>query len=299
MELRQVAVESLDLSLMRLRQVPESAVLEKMSSLRSKGQLSPVVAAELGERLVLVDGFVRRLAACRLGLESILVEVVSLSAVQMKAQLYLRNRERGLQLIEECRLVRELVDADGLSQVEVGDLLERHKSWVCRRYALLVQLSPHLVQEAVLGLIGSGSLRRLAQLPPRNQEELLAVVQRDELGPRDTAGLLDLWRRATDGEARTYVLEHPRDALRRARGSHLEPVDPRLGKTGRELLLGLEALGQVSHRVLRRLREGLGELPPAGVETLAVAVRRALDQCTMALSAVQSFLVKMGGEAHD
>ncbi|MBM4320401.1 MAG: hypothetical protein FJ125_10670 [Deltaproteobacteria bacterium] len=107
-----------------------------------------------------------------------LVEVVQLSPVQMKVQLYLRNRERGLLLLEECRLVRELCDLDGLSQVEVGVLLERHKSWVCRRLSLYRSLSPHLLEELSLGGLGEGSLRRLAQLPARNQEQLMAVVKK-------------------------------------------------------------------------------------------------------------------------
>jgi ParB-like chromosome segregation protein Spo0J len=291
MELRRVPLPALDLSLARLRQVPEAAVQEKMASLRAKGQLSPVVAADQGGTLVLVDGFVRHLAAVRLGLSSLLVEVVEVSAVQMKAQLYLRNRERGFALLEECRLVRELVDHDGLSQVEVGDLLERHKSWVCRRYALLGQLSPHLVEDAGLGLLAAGSLRRLAQLPARNQEELVAVVGRERLGPRDAAAVIDLWRRAPEAEARRYVLDHPREALHRVRGGGCEAaVDPRLGAAGRELLLGLSALGQVSLRVRRRMQEGLGELAPEGVQVLAAAVRQAEEQCTAALRAVQGWL---------
>ena len=154
MELRHVEPSALDLSLGRLRQLPEAVVRAKESSLRTKGQLSPLVAAEHDGALVLVDGFVRHLAAVRLGLQQVAVEVVRLSPVQMKAQVYLRNRERGLVLIEECRLVRELCDVDGLSQVEVSDLLERHKTWVCRRLSLSREVSPHLLNDLSLGLLG-------------------------------------------------------------------------------------------------------------------------------------------------
>ena len=288
-------VDAFDLSLVRLRRVAEPAVVEKMASLRSKGQLSPVVAAEQAGTLVLVDGFVRHLAARRLGLETLLAEVVSLSRVQMKAQVYLRNRERGLLLIEECQLVRELCDAEGLSQVEVGELLERHKSWVCRRHALLAALSPLLVGELSLGRLGGGSLWRLAQLPVRNQEELWAVIQRDALSPRDAAGVIDLWRRATDGEARRYVQEHPREALRCARGGQPPAEDARLGRAGRELQLGLIALGQVSLRVQRRVREGLGELCPEGMQVLATAAQQADEQTRTALAAVHGFIHQTGG----
>ncbi len=295
MLLRREDPVALDLSLGRLRQLPEPAVQRMMSSLRSKGQLSPLTVAEHEGRLMLVDGFVRHLAARRLGLETVLVEVVQLSAVQMKAQVYLRNRERGLLLIEECRLVRELVEVDRLSQVEVGDLLERHKSWVCRRLSLSRQVSPLLLDEVALGLLGEGSLRRLAQLPARNQEELWAVAQRDGLGSRDTGELAELWQRAPDPESRSFLLAHPRQALERARKPPKPPVDPRLGAAGQELLAGLVSLRRLCLRLLRRLRDGLGELPPEGVAQIVRARAQAEEDSRMLLHEISAWTVKASG----
>ncbi len=295
MQLRREEPVALDLSLGRLRQLPEPVVRRMMESLRSKGQLSPLVVAEHEGRLMLVDGFVRHLAATRLGLETVLVEVVQVSAVQMKAQVYLRNRERGLLLIEECRLVRELVEVDRLSQVEVGDLLERHKSWVCRRLSLSRQVSPHLLDDVALGLLGEGSLRRLAQLPARNQEELWAVAQREGLGSRDTGDLAELWQRAPDPESRGFLLAHPIEALERARNKPVAPVDPRLGAAGQELLAGLVSMRRLCLRLLRRLRDGLGELPPAGVAQIVRARAQAEEDSRLLLDEVSTWTAKSGG----
>lgn len=292
MELRRVAPTSLNLSLGRLRQVPESAIGEKLVSLRSKGQLSPLVAAEQGDELVLVDGFVRHMAAVRLGLESVLVEVVRLSAIQMKAQVYLRNRERGLLLLEECRLVAELADADGLNQVEIAELLERHKSWVCRRLGLYRALSPNLVCDLSLGLLGAGSLRGLAQLPPRNQEELVAASRRDTLSPRETTTLVELWRRTTDPEARQYLLAHPKAALVLARGKQQTPADPRLGEAGRQLLGSLLTMAQVALRARRRIDDGLGAIPAEGLAVLRKSGDEAGKLCGSALDAVKHWLAQ-------
>src|SRR5512142_3294470 len=118
MQLCQVNPRALNLMLRRLRLVPESAVRDKAESLQHQGQISPLVAAEHEGELILVDGFARQAAAVRLGLETVTVQVHQLSTVQMKAQLYLRNHERGLVLIDECRLVHELCESDGLNQVE-------------------------------------------------------------------------------------------------------------------------------------------------------------------------------------
>lgn len=290
MELRYVAPQALDLTLGRLRQLPEAAVQSKLESFRSKGQLSPLVCAEQEGMLVLVDGFVRHQAAVRLGLCEVLVEVVDLSPVQMKAQVYLRNRERGLQLVEECRLVQELVSVDGLSQVEVGELLERHKSWVCRRLGLWKAVSPRLWQDVSVGLLGAGSLRRLAQLPVSNQEELVCVSKRDGLSRTETAGLIALWQRAVDGAARQYLLEHPREALRRSRQGTAAGEDPRLGAAGQELHKGLLLLSQVSLRLQRRMSQGLGEVAPAGRKELWGRWRQAREQSRHALQKVEQWL---------
>ena len=295
MELRRVAPSALDLSLSRLRQLPAATVDRMQESLRNKGQLSPLVAGCHEGRLMLVDGFVRQLAAERLGLESVLVEVVDLSPTQMKAQVYLRNRERGLRLIEECRLVRELVEVDRLSQVEVSDLLERHKSWVCRRLALSREVSPHLLENLSVGLLGEGSLRKLAQLPARNQEELWAVCQRDGLSAPDLRSLAELWQRAPEPEAVRYLLEHPREALRLARGDDCGPEDPRLGKSGREVLETMTILRRVALRLMSRVGQGLSELPPEAVAQLNRARERAETDCRAALDAVAARLRAAGG----
>jgi len=296
MELRHVEPSALDLSLGRLRQLPEAVVRAKESSLRAKGQLSPLVAAEHDGALVLVDGFVRHLAAVRLGFEQVAVEVVRLSPVQMKTQVYLRNRRRGLLLIEECRLVRELCDVDGLSQVEVADLLERHKTWVCRRLSLSREVSPHLLNDLSLGLLGPGSLRKLAQLPARNQEELWVAARREELSTRDTAALVDLWRRAADPQARRYLLEHPAEALRCSREAPETPTEPRLGSAGLEFLKGLRVLRAVSLRLLRRLGDGLEPLTPEGQALLAEATEHAETDCTAALSQISTLVGRTEGD---
>lgn len=290
MEVRRVPLQDLDLALARLRQLPQAAVREKTESMRRRGQLSPLVAAEQDGTLVLIDGFLRYQAARKLGLESLLVAVVQVSATQMKAQIYLRNRERGLQLLEECRLIRELCDLDGLSQIEVADLLERHKSWVCRRLALLRSLSPHLLAHDVIGGLPGGSIRRLAQLPPRNQEQLMAAADRDGIAPHEVGALADLFRRAPDPLARSYVLDHPADALVLARRKDEKPSDPRLTEAGRELLSSLTAHRQLSLRIARRAREGLGELSPDVAGLLGEAVLAAERDGAHAIAAARCCL---------
>lgn len=284
MDVRLVALSDLNLTLARLRQLPEAPVREKTESLRRKGQLSPLVAADQDGSLVLVDGFLRYQAALRLGLTSLLVDIVRLPPAHMKAQVYLRNRERGLLLIEECRLVQELCDLDGLTQIEIADLLERHKSWVCRRLALFRSVSPHLLAHEAVGCLTGGSIRRLAQLPPRNQEEVMAAVLRDGIALPDVGALCDLFRRAPDPIARLYLLEHPQDALTLARRSPESSNDPHLGPAAQELLKSLRALRFISLRIQRHAQTDLGAIPPEGIHALSSAADAAELDCHTALA---------------
>jgi ParB-like chromosome segregation protein Spo0J len=290
MHLRQVDPQQLNLMLRRLRAVPEGAVREKLESLRSKGQMSPLVAAEHEGQLVLIDGFARQAAAVRMGLGTVAVEVVELTAVQMKAQLYLRNRERASSLADECRLVRELCESDGLNQVEVSVLLERHKSWVSRRLALWKALSPRLLSEGAVAELGSGSIRRLALLPVCNQEELVAVSRREQLREQETALLIDLWRRDPDRNARQYLLEQPRCAIEVARAAVQVKADPRLGASAAKVHESLVLMRQAALRARRQATRGLEDLPDAGVELLREACQLAERDCPRAIHEVERLL---------
>jgi hypothetical protein len=54
---------------------------------------------------------------------------------------------------EEAWIVHALVRKDGMTQVEVAELLGHHKTWVCRRLALVEKLADEARDELRLGLL--------------------------------------------------------------------------------------------------------------------------------------------------
>jgi ParB-like chromosome segregation protein Spo0J len=268
--------------------VRSSAVEAKVTSMRSKGQLSALVVAEYEGQLVLIDGFARQAAAVQLGMTEVTVEVFVLTPVQMKAQMYLRNRERGLELIEQCRLVQELCEQEGLSQVDVGALLDRHKSWVSRRLSMYKALSVRLVQQGVIEQLDPGTLRKLSLLPARNQEDLMAVSQHEGLGSQETMRLLELWRRAPDMQARKYVMEQPREALQLARAGK-STTDPRLGPAGTKVYETLMVMRQAALRIGRQTKEPLGQMGEQGAQLLQRMRERTQHDCMWALGQVSQW----------
>src|ERR1700694_3042670 len=164
-------------------------------SLERYGQLSPVVVCRRQDRYELIDGF-KRLSAVR-GL----AQIPHLSARLMeadertaKAAIYGLNRAGGrTRELEEAWIIQALVREDGMSQLEVAELLGRHKSWICRRLALIERLGSKARDDLRVGLLSPTSARQIVRLPQGNQAEVLDAVRREGLSGAELAGVVDLW----------------------------------------------------------------------------------------------------------
>jgi ParB-like chromosome segregation protein Spo0J len=207
-------------------------------SLERYGQLSPVVVCRRQDRYELIDGF-KRLGAVR-GLAQIrrlsarLMEADERTA---KAAIYGLNRAGGrTRELEEAWIIQALVREDGLSQVEVAELLGRHKSWVCRRLALIERWGPTAKDELRVGLLTPTAARQIVRLPQGNQTEVLEAIRREALSSAELGGVVDLWLRCSERRQQEYLLAHPREALSQAKGGVLPAVrDPRLSDAGNQV----------------------------------------------------------------
>lgn len=231
------------------------ARIERMKqSLSTHGQLTPLLGAARPEGVELVDGFKRLAAAERLGWPTLELVVRPLDKPGQWATMLLLNRgPSSMTMLEEALVVGELAKT-GLSQSEVAELVTRHKTWVSRRLGLIERLHPELVEAMKLGLLHPGSARRLLSLPPGNQLQMAAAIQKTRLGPRDTELLVSLWRRTKDEKARRALLSEPRASL----GQHhpetrRSPLDPRLSPEGKRLCRALQRLDAAATETSRRL----------------------------------------------
>jgi ParB/RepB/Spo0J family partition protein len=221
-------------------------------SLRRWGQLAPVVACVRQEKLELIDGFKRLAAARQLGTWTTLsVHVLEVDEPTAKAAILGLNRDqRPVRELEEAWVVQGLVRDDGMSQVQAAQLLGRHKSWVCRRLALLEKLSTEVKEDLRLGLLGPALARQLVRLPAGNQQALLALTRREALTAQEVSGVIELLQGAGEEQA-AFVLAKPREALAQANGWPTTLRDPRLSRAGnwlaRHLTQALQALMRMEH----------------------------------------------------
>jgi ParB-like chromosome segregation protein Spo0J len=240
---KRIPLPELGTTLGRARCPQPGQIARMRLSLTAHGQMTPVIAVEREGQVELVDGFKRRLAAVQMGWGELAVSIRKLDELGQWAAMLTLNRTVGsMSVLEESLILRELCH-NGLTQVEVGQLVSRHKSWVSRRLGLVERLHPDLVEWVRTGLMTPGTARRLIVLPAGNQLELAAVVSRTELTTEETELLVSLWRKTRDAEIRRFLLTDPRSAIQKAREERSEAaIDPRLGSGGRTLAKALAVL---------------------------------------------------------
>lgn len=252
-EVRYVPLECLDERLHRYRLHDARQERQIGQSLERYGQLAPVVICLWEDAYVLIDGFKRVRAARNLrGLTQLQARRMEVDEQGAKAAIYTLNR-LGQRMVglEESWIVHALVREDGLSQVEVAQLLGRHKSWVCRRLALLEQLCDAAREELRLGLLTPALARELIRLPRGNQAAALQTARSASLTCRELSGVVELLLASSTQEQTTFVLDDPRRALRQADASYVHYWDPRLSVAGNQvakrLALLLDCLAKMHH----------------------------------------------------
>jgi ParB-like chromosome segregation protein Spo0J len=227
----ELEIGSLDERYARLRIVQPAAQRAVHDSMRRLGQLMPIVACERQAVFAVVDGFKRVAAARALGLGALRARGMPFGEAAAIAAVITFNRHgRGLSDLEEALVVRTLCREHSLSQVEVAELLGRHKSWVCRRLSLAERLCDAVAGDVRAGLLSSTIAREVARLPRGNQADVATSIHRHALTSLEAALLVTLFAGTKGAAQQRYVLErlaparpsHPRDLRLRlsAEGSH-------------------------------------------------------------------------------
>ena len=234
--------------------------IEQMkASLVTHGQLTALVVVKRQSALELIDGFKRLRAAEQMRWATLRTASMDVDEQgQWTAMLALNQATQSMNVLEEALVLREMV-ASGMTQIQIGQILNRHKSWVSRRIGLIERLHPELVEQIREGILLPGAARRLLALPAGNQLELATVVMHHGLGSQETELLVQLWKNA-EAPVRDYLLAHPHEALKHARaGEPKEPPDPRLTPRGQQLQRYLRILQGAAPRTLQMLRPAPAE----------------------------------------
>jgi len=276
-EIRAVALDVIGERYRRYR-LPDAAAEAAMAgSLGRYGQLSPLAVCLREERPEVLDGF-KRVAASRMlpAVTALQARLVVVDEPTAKAIILGLNGIGGrMKELEEAWIVHALVREDGLSQLQVAELLQRHKSWVCRRLALLERLSEECREDLRLGLLSPTMARQLTRLPAGNQIEMVATARREHLTAAEVHGVVDLVVACSSRSQVEFILREPRRALRQSQLEGLPSWDPRLSAAGNRVLRQLGALLSGLGRMENWLRHrGRADLAPCDRSVLLPGFQR-------------------------
>ena len=185
-----------------------------LHSMQKFGQLTPLVTCRIvsGEHEVL-DGFKRLRAGRQLGFSELTVRPLDVNLRVCKATMLQLNRVgRAISGMEEALVVHSLYHEDSLSQVEIGILIGRHKSWVCRRLSLIERLSDEAQQSIRLGLLPASFGAELAKLQRCNQDLLLESIRKHHLSWRETRKVVTTLQNTPSWE-HAGILRNPREVV--------------------------------------------------------------------------------------
>lgn len=263
-EPQRLALPEIDRRYAPLRLAAPEQLRRLRGSVQRDGIRHPVVVscAVEAQRWVLIDGFKRIRVAEEVGLKELWAQVVKLDAAQAKAAILRCNQARpGLCEIEEAWIVRSLIREQGLRQAQVGVLLGREKSWVCRRLRLAEALDPALQEDLRLGLLSATVARELSRLPRGNQLRTAEAVRDHQLTSRQSAQLVERLLETSDPLAVREVLADPLRYLGTETGESMPRRDPRLSEGGNRLRRLLVSFDGASDQLTR----GLCRYAPAGL----------------------------------
>ena len=224
------------------RLIQPEAVRGMELSMRSTGQLQPLILLKNDEGYHIIDGIKRYRAALELGLKELQSLVFEVDKVMAKAMiLYYNRHSSSLSMYEQGLIVRSLVQDHGISQKEVGRVLRQSHSWVCRRLSLIERLLPEVQDALRMGIITVSHGRELVKLPRGNQGKVLDVIITEGLTSRECAILVVRLLRAKSTQEAEYLYSHSREVIRQAlQGDKLH--DSRLSDHGNRLLKARELL---------------------------------------------------------
>lgn len=265
MELVELTHAQLKMDFERFRVIDPCSETRMLQSIEIYGQLSPLLAGRFDRGWVLVDGFKRFRATQALKKERLQVWCVECTMPALKAMVLAVNHDESpCKELEESLVIQSLHREDGMEQQEIARLCNRHKSWVCRRIALIERLSEEVVERLRLGLFSMSTAWELMRLRRCNQSEVLKVISERKLSYRQTRCLVDAVIDKPAWQCKA-LLEHPDRMFE-------ELCDPRIDcGVFTPALLGLK---RESRKLSMQIKErGVGSL----THEQCVSLRNALD----------------------
>ena len=147
----QVEISSIDLRYegYRLRSVGAEKAL--LLSISAQGIRDPLAGVDKAGERILLDGFKRYRCAIKLNIG--IVPYLSLAGDEAAGIIELMriSNAKSLSILEQARLIDELINVHQMCNAQIATLLERSKAWVSVRSGIISQMSPKVMNQIFNG----------------------------------------------------------------------------------------------------------------------------------------------------
>jgi len=228
-----------------------------LASLAQHGQQAPiVVVSDEGGRYVVVDGYKRVRALRTLKADTVRATHWELPVAEALLLERLMRSAEGDGPFEQAWLLRELHDRFALCHDELARRFDKSQSWVSRRLALVQELPDELQEQVRSGqIVAHAAMKYLVPMARANRADavqLVTALRGRRPSSRQMGALYGAWLHGS-AKSRELLLAEPWTFLK----AQEELLRSKAEQSTAQLLLGdFGALGGISRRAIRRLREG-------------------------------------------
>lgn len=254
--IEEIHIEEFDLSLMAMRIINMTRILQVERSMKTHGQLQPVVARVHEGGFQLIDGYKRVAAAENLMMDTLQCRLLEIDEQQAKILIIGYNRtNQSMEVWEEAIVLKSLLEADDLEQRHLAKLVGRSPSWVSRRLSLISKIDEEVSSLIRMGALTSSHARALMRLPRGNQVDIARIIGDFHLSSRLSERLVDAYLEAEDEHEQHMLLEHPEYVLWHQFDLPEYPFDNKLSDFGNDLMHSIMDLSRPLKVVLTTLGE--------------------------------------------
>ena len=266
-----IRIEEFNLSLMGMRLINTTRILQLERSMKIHGQLQPVIARLYEGGIQLIDGYKRLSAAETLVMDTLQCRLLEVDEQQAKILMLGYNwSNQTMETWEEALILRDLLEKHDVDHRQLAQLTGRSRSWVSRRLSLISKVDEEVSSLIRMGALTSSHARALMRLPRGNQMDIARIMMSFGLSTRMSDRLIDAFLESEDTYQQQQILAHPEPVLW-DQPELFEPLyDDRLSSNGNELMLSLVSF-------LRPVRSLLVQLGDPGIEGLKETERLIID----------------------
>ena len=154
---KEVSPQDLDLSFRNLKIMEPHQVVSLSLSLQQYGQKMPLRVAGPSNKLVLLDGFKRQLAAAGMKWDSVEIEVIAPCVEEGVLRIIKDALSYKLHVLEESKFIKYLIEIEGYTVKQLGLTLGKSIGWVSNRKNFCDDVPAIILEKIFQGLLPPSS----------------------------------------------------------------------------------------------------------------------------------------------